>query len=369
MRRRTFLGLGGGAAGLLLPTLGLGRAGDRVDAWVTSDPDRQPTPGYASLGEALRAAPNDPQRPYRIGVDIGRWREKLVIARPNVHLLGVDRQRSVLTFDAAAGMPGPDGQPWGTWGCASLRVRAPGFRASNLTIENAFDYVGNLGSPAFEPIGSNGLQAVAPMLDAGADRSLFDQVDLIGHQDTLFVDAGRSCFRDCRISGSVDFVFGAGQALFQGCELVSRFRPGKRRQGYAAVPSTLAAQPHGLLFERCRLLREAEVPEASVVLGRAWRPTRDFADGRYGDPGVLGSAVFLNCWMDAHIAGEGWEPMAYTARDGSRVMLEPDQARLFEIASQGPGALRSPGRRWLEGDAAAAHSATALLGDWAPGAQ
>jgi len=367
MRRRHFLGLTGGAtAACLFPAAGQARPLPALDALVSRSTSPAGPPCHASLADALAAARSAGGGVFRIGIDVGRWREKLVIDTPNIHLIGLDRHGSVLSFDAAAGMTNPDGQPWGTWGCASLIVRAPGFRARRLSIENAFDYVGNLGSPAFEPIGANGLQAVALMLDDGADRCLFDDIDLVGHQDTLFVDAGRSLFRNCRISGSVDFVFGAGQAVFQDCELVSRFRPGKPRQGYVAVPSTLAKQPHGLLFERCRLLRESAVPDASVALGRAWRPTRAFPDGRYGDPGVLGSAVFKHCWMDAHIASEGWEPMAYTARDGSRVMLEPNHARLFEIASQGPGALRSPGRRWLEGEAAAAHTASALLGDWTP---
>jgi pectinesterase len=322
-------------------------------------------PRFATVGAALQAAPSDGARPFRIGIDIGVWREKLVIDKPNIHLLGADRQRCVLSFDAAAGMPDANGKPWGTWGCASIIVRASDFRAENLSMQNSFDYVGSLGSPQFEPIGSNGLQAVALMLDAGADRSMLRDVDLIGHQDTLFVDAGRSLFRDCRISGSVDFVFGAGQALFQHCELVSRFRPDKPRQGYVAVPSTLATQPHGLLFERCRLLRESGVPDASVVLGRPWRPTRGFADGRYGDPAVLGSAVFMHCWMDAHIAAEGWEPMAYSAADGTRVLLQPNEARLFEFGSEGPGAQRSPTRRWLDAESARQHRGSGLLGEWA----
>jgi hypothetical protein len=52
--------------------------------------------------------------------------------------------------------------------------------------------------------------------------------------------------------------------------------------------------------------------------------------------------------MDAHIARAGWDPMAYTARDGTRVMLEPAQARLAEFDSRGPGANRSAARRQLD---------------------
>ena len=79
-------------------------------------------PTYPSLGEAIAAAPVDGRQPFRILVTRGRWREKLVIDRPHIHLVGEDRVGSVVHFDAAAGMPRADGGPWGTWGCASVIV-------------------------------------------------------------------------------------------------------------------------------------------------------------------------------------------------------------------------------------------------------
>jgi pectinesterase len=335
------------------------------DAVASSSP-RGEARCFRSIGEAIAAAPMDGARPFRILVARGRWREKLIVEKPNIQLVGEDRATSVISFDAAAGMPRPDGDPWGTWGCASVIVRAPDFRAENLSIENAFDYIGNLVTPKFEPIGPNGAQAVALMLDAGAERSVLVDVDLHGHQDTLFVDAGRSLFHRCRIAGSVDFVFGGGDALFDRCELRSRFRPDKQRQGYVAVPCTPSAQPYGLTFMECRLTREAQVPDASVALGRAWRPGRTFPDGKYGDPDAVGSAAYLSCWMDAHIDANGWDPMAYTARDGARVMLAPGQARLFEHGSHGPGAHRTPVRRQLEPSQVAAFTRERILAGWRP---
>lgn len=366
MQRRHFLGHSLAAGSLLL---GARRARARAaneadfDAFVTRSPDRG-AHVYPSVGAAIASVPSDGTRPYRIGIDAGVWHEKLVVDRPNVHLVGVHRHASLIQFDAAAGRARSGGEPWGTWGCASVIVRAPGFIAENLTVANTFDYLGNLAASKFEPIGPNGAQAVALMLDAGSDRARLVDVDLIGHQDTLFVEAGRALFEHCRISGSVDFVFGAGTAWFERCDLVSRFRPDKPRQGYVAVPSTARSTPVGLVFDRCRLLREARVPDASVALGRAWRPGRTFADGKYGDPDAVGHAAFLSCWMDAHVAPEGWDPMAYTARDGTRVMLAPGEARLFEFGSRGPGARFHVGRRQLEARVASALTREAVLGDW-----
>ena len=333
---------------------------------VVATTRREGTPSFLTVAEAIAAAPAEGTKPFRILITRGRWHEKLVIDKPHIHLVGEDRAGSVLTYDAAAGMARPGGDPWGTWGCASVTVRAPDFRASNLTIENVFDYVGNLATPKFEPIGPNGAQAVALMLDAGSERAVFDGVDLSGHQDTLFADAGRSFFRDCRIAGSVDFVFGGGNALFERCELHSRFRPGKERQGYVAVPCTPSAQAYGLTFVRCRLTRDADIPDGTVALGRAWRPGRMFPDGKYGDPDAVGAAIYLDCWMDAHIDARGWDEMAYTARDGRRVMLRPGDARLFEHGSSGPGAHRGESRRLLTRERAALYSRERVLDGWAP---
>lgn len=363
MHRRTFLGAGlTAAAGLVACRTTRWTPNNEFDAVVAAGDGGT----HASLAAAIADAPADGQRPWRIRVGRGRWYGKLVIDKPNIHLIGDDRAACVITHDTAAGMRRPDGEPWGTWGCASVIVRAPDFAAHNLTIENAFDYVGNLGSPDFQPIGPNGLQAVALMLAGDADRSFFEHVDFIGHQDTLFADAGRSLFRDCHVSGSVDFIFGAGRALFEDCEITSRFRPGKPRQGYVAVPSTPAVQEQGLVFSRCRLTREAAVPDRSVALGRAWRPGKTFPDGKYGDPSALGNAVFLSCWMDAHIDSDpGWDPMGYTARGGEKVKLDPLDARLFEYDSRGPGAARSATRRWLDASQAAGYAPDKVLAGWA----
>jgi len=319
---------------------------------------------FASVAEAIATAPGD--RPFHIFIGAGVHREKLVVDRANVHLVGEGPQ-SVLSYDAVAGMAQPDGQAWGTWGCASVIVRAPNFSARNLTIENSFDYIADLASPQFERIGSNGAQAVALMLDEGSDRALFENVRIVGHQDTLFTNAGRALFRDCFISGSVDFIFGASAAYFQRCELQSRYRPlMQRNHGWVAVPSTSRAQTYGFVFSRCRLTREAQVPPASVSLGRPWRPARQFADGRYGDPDALGMVAFLECWMDDHISADGWDEMGYPNRDGERVFLQPGEARFGEFESEGPGAFINRRRPQLHRSAARAISQDAVLGDWRP---
>jgi pectinesterase len=324
---------------------------------------RSGAPSFDTIAAALAAAPPDTS-PYRVLVGEGVHREKLVIERENVALEGAG-SGAVISYDTAAGMIAPDGQAWGTWRCATLSVRAPGFSARNLTIENAFDYIADLAHPQFERVGSNGAQAVALMLGEGSDCALFEGVRVIGHQDTLFVNAGRTLFRDCFITGSVDFIFGAGAAFFDRCQLRSRYRPlMQRNHGWVAVPSTPRSRAFGLVFDRCRLTREAQVPPASVALGRPWRPARDFPDGHYGDPNAVGMAAYLRCWMDDHISADGWDEMSYAAREGSRVFLEPGDARFGEFASEGPGAFVNRRRPQLPSAVASAITQARVLQGW-----
>ena len=361
--RRTFIAL----ASLFAASCAIRREG-RFDAIVSLEAKDDDTgvPVYPSLGAAIAAAPAAGTRPWRIRITRGRWHEKVVVDKPFIHLVGDDRAASILSFDAAAGHLRPDGKVWGTAGCASLIVRAPDFAATNLTIENTFDYVGEItrSTPTLPPMGGNGAQGVALMLDVGADRSRLEQVDIHGHQDTLYVDAGRSRFRQCTITGSVDFIFGAGQCLIEECEIVSRYRPGKERQGYVVAPSTARSEEFGIVLRQCRLSRERDVPVASVALGRPWRHARAFADGHYGDPDISSQAAFIDCWMDEHIDALGWEAMGYPARDGKRVFYDPQEARLFEYASRGPGARASATRRVLADADAKKYTAGNILKGW-----
>ncbi|MFL6863934.1 MAG: pectinesterase family protein [Allosphingosinicella sp.] len=338
-RRELCAGLAA-AAGLKLP-------GERFDAIV-----RRRGGTHVSLAAALADAPPG-ERPYRILLGRGRWQEKLVVARPNVQLAGEDRRRTILTSSVAAGHARPGGGAWGTYGSATLTVEAPGFSARGLTFENGFDYVANLRTGAVKDA-----QAVALALGNSADRTLIEDCDIIGHQDSFYLRAGRALVSNCLIAGSIDFIFGGAAARFERCEIRSRLRPGQALQGYVAAPSTPRVQPFGLVFDACRLTREAGVPGASVWLGRPWRAG--------GNTSLLGSAVYLGCWMDAHIRAEGWTWMGYKGPAGYPMRLEAGDARFGEYASHGPGARRAAGRPRLSRAEAAAFSRQAMFADWRP---
>jgi pectinesterase len=125
-----------------------------------------------------------------------------------------------------------------------VRARARLFAASNLTIQNAFDGLAEMTKPGgLHSHDGGGPQAVALMLDKGSDRARLTEVDILSYQDTLFPDAGSSLFERCLITGSYDFIFGAGRAYFQDCEI--RSRPGRsiRSTATSSRPARRSASP------------------------------------------------------------------------------------------------------------------------------
>lgn len=317
-------------------------------------------PTFRTVGGALAAAPYDGARPWVVFIRDGRYREKLTVDKPNVTFLGESRDGTVLTWDAANGKPRPDGGTYGTKGSYTLRIAAPDFRAERLTIQNGFDFNANARKAADDPTRVRNTQAVALLTDVGSDRAVFRDVKLDGYHDTLYANAGRAYFHRCLVLGHVDFIFGAGRAVFEDCDIVSRDLGDPLDNGYVAAPSTPISQPYGFLFVRSRLKKENPAMAAnSVALGRPWHPG--------GDPLAFGSAVFVDCWMDDHIGARGWERMSSTDRESGAVLwFEPSSARFFEHGSTGPGAVPSPRRRVLTDGEVRAYTVARVLDGWEP---
>ena len=340
MDRRELLGFG------LAMVPGLALAKDETwDAIV--DPARSPGT-VGTVAEALAMAKGDP---FRILLRPGVFIEKLTVSTPNVTIEGRGPD-SVISFGAYAGLKKADGTNTGTGGSATITVNAPGFTLRNLTVRNSFDYIGVRRDGA-----GNGAQAVALLIGRDADRCAVENCSIEGYQDTLYIQP-RARIANCRIVGGVDFIFGGGAVWFDRCRIVTRFVPDTDSFGYIAAPSTPAAQTFGLVFSHCRIGREPGVPDHSVWLGRPWRAG--------GNMSLLGQAAFLRCWMDAHIRREGWTWMGYKGPQGEARQLTPQEARMFEFGSTGPGAGPvSATRKALDAAQAARYTRANVLGDWA----
>ncbi|MGW2519537.1 pectinesterase family protein [Streptomyces sp. NPDC001617] len=319
------------------------------------------TPAFANTrgvrhvrpGDSVQAAVDAVDGPGRtIVVHPGTYREVVNIPaeKGELTIRGAtrDARDAVIVYDNANGTKKPDGTTYGTAGSATLTSAAPGLTVRDLTIAN--DWL-----RADHP-DITGTQAVAAYLTG--DRSRCENVRLLAHQDTLFVDTtaldtfDRQYFRRCYIEGDVDFVFGRATAVFEGCHLHTlqrdvTFTP----KGMVFAPSTARANPHGILAVRCRITSGAQ--DGAYKLARPWVPSYETT--------AWPSLVVRNSWI-----GPGIDPVApYT---NMRDAYPWQSMRFGEYRNTGPGAeITVPDNRpQLTDTEARSHTPAAYLGDWRP---
>ncbi|KQV93299.1 pectinesterase family protein [Streptomyces sp. Root369] len=339
MRRRTLLGAG----------LGLAVAG-AAPAFATG--------GHRVLhvrpGDSLQAAVDAVTGPgWTIVVHPGTYREVVNIPADKAELTvrGAvrDPRAAVIIYDNANGTQKPDGSgTYGTAGSATFTSAAPGLTVRDLTLAN--DWL-----RADHP-DITGTQAVAAY--TYGDRTHFENVRLLAHQDTLFVETtaltafDRQYFRRCYIEGDVDFVFGRATAVFEECHFHTlqrdvAFIP----KGMVFAPSTARANPYGILAVRSRITSGAE--DAAYKLARPWVPSYETT--------AWPSLVVRNSRI-----GPGIDPVApYT---NMREAYPWQTMRFREYANSGPGAVISvpDNRPQLTAEEAAVHTRRTYLGNWRP---
>ena len=276
---------------------------------------------YATLQAAIDDVPTDNREPVIIRVKAGTYREKVILNKDHVTLIGEAGARLVWGDHALQLLP--DGTTKNTFLTATLLVTGHDVSLEDLTVENDAGDGREVG------------QAVA--LYAAGDRFACRRCTLLAHQDTLYcgptlwktarwslpyivpqgvenvadrphVDA-RQYYVDCDITGDVDFIFGPYRCWFERCTLRCN-----ARGGFYTAANTPQGQPFGFVFNRCTLTGECET--GACYLGRPWR---EYA-----------ATAFLACDMDECVSPQGfcdWESP-----------FRPVTDRLCEYASTGAGA-------------------------------
>ncbi|MQL98695.1 hypothetical protein Taro_031417 [Colocasia esculenta] len=230
---------------------------------------------FASVQEAINSLPAINLCRVVIYVHAGIYTEKVSIpaTKAYITLVGAGMERTVIQWGDTADRAGMNGQPLGTFGSATFAVNSPYFVAKNITFKNL---------APLPPSGILGKQAVA--LRISADAAAFVGCSFHGAQDTLYDHAGRHYFRDCYIEGSVDFIFGDGRSLYEGCHLHAI------TNSYGA----LTAQNRGSMLEETgfSFIRCKVTGSGALYLGRAW--------------GTFSRVVFAFTFMDRTIIPNGW---------------------------------------------------------------
>lgn len=224
-----------------------------------------------TVQQAIDAVKDSSRSVTIIYIKNGVYKEKIRLpeSKMNIHFIGENIEKTILTYDDYAQKKDSLGNDIGTSGSSSFFLFGSDITAENITFENSAGPVG---------------QAVA--MRVTGDRIRFLNCKFLGFQDTLYVHgtASRQYYFNCYIEGTVDFIFGASTCLFENCTIYGK------KGGYYTAASTPENSKYGYVFRKCTITGNAG--DQTFFLGRPWRP--------------FAKVVFMECEIDKMVKPEGW---------------------------------------------------------------
>ena len=238
----------------------------------------------------------------------GEYRAKTVISTPNLTLVGAGADRTRIVWDDYAKKLDGAGVEYNTFRTWTLAVCADGVAMEDLSIANDALRPEEKGQEVALTVYGDGFSMRRCRLTSTQDTLFLGPLpaDLIRRYDGFLPAALRRegpCaqrFDHCLIEGTVDFIFGCGEAVFENCEV--RSLADARGIGYAAAPAHALEQAAGFTFRNCRFTAEEGVTPGSIYLARPWRD--------------YGLCEFEGCVTEGdHISALGFDKWNDTERD------------------------------------------------------
>jgi len=234
----------------------------------------------------------------------GTYRELVTVDKPFISFIGTGASADATKISfSRAYVPGVNyGQ------IVEIQDTAVAFMARNLTFENSLP---DKNSPALA-------------LRSSADRVIFDNVRVLGYQDTLFLDEmSRQYLRNSFVTGDVDFIFGDATAVFDRCTIEST------DFGFITAADTDRTTANGFVFLDCALVAGRDrnpsvddntVGHAPVFMGRPWM---------WWDSQKMPSVIFIRTKMGSHITSAGWDPWNDPGVPGANSSADRDPLTRF----------------------------------------
>ncbi|KAI3459650.1 hypothetical protein Pfo_016313 [Paulownia fortunei] len=235
---------------------------------------------FTTIQAAIDSVPSYNKRWTCIHIKKGVYREQVRIPydKPFIYLKGEGKRKTYVVWDAHD----------------SIATSATFTSQADNTIAKCITFVNSYNSP---PNGtSNPMRtAVAAMIQG--DKSAFYRCGFFGLQDTLWDVQGRHYFKLCTIQGAVDFIFGAGQSLYERCTISVVAGALNGVPGYITAQGRSHAQEtNGFVFKDCNINGNGK-----TFLGRPWR---DYA-----------TVLFYNTSMSQIVVPEGWDAWFSVGRE------------------------------------------------------
>lgn len=213
--------------------------------------DKNGSPGSVkTIQEAVDKIPKKGITRFVIYVMAGEYVENLLLDKSkwNVMIYGDDKGTTIISGSTNF----VDGTP--TFHTATFAVAGKGFIAKGITFKNT--------------AGAEKHQAVA--MRSGSDQSVFYRCSFDGHQDTLYAHSNRQFYRDCDITGTIDFIFGNAAVVFQNCKIRPRQPLPNQFVTITAQGKKDPNQNTGISIQKCDI-SPLDKLTAPTYLGRPWK--------------------------------------------------------------------------------------------------
>ncbi|CAI9098417.1 OLC1v1035061C1 [Oldenlandia corymbosa var. corymbosa] len=233
---------------------------------------------FTSINDAVNSAPDRSPERFVVYVKKGVYKEYVKINKDkwNIVMIGDGMDASIISGNRST----VDGRR--SYDTATFCVKGRGFVAKYITFENK--------------AGPERHQAVAFLCDA--DVSALYRCGFKGYQDTLYPHKYRQFYKECVITGTVDFIFGRASAVFQDCQIIARKGLPKQKNAITAQGRKHLSEFSGFSLQSCSITVSPEVVADSVetYLGRPWKE--------------YSTTVIMQSNISSAISPQGWLPWA-----------------------------------------------------------
>ncbi|KAI4335081.1 hypothetical protein L6164_013762 [Bauhinia variegata] len=263
---------------------------------------------YKTIAAALAAYPKNLSGRFVIYVKAGVYDEYVTVTKNqiNVYMYGDGPRKTIITGSKsyASGVS--------TFKTASFAVVGNNFIAKGMGFRNT--------------AGAAGHQAVA--LRVQSDQSSFYNCRMEGYQDTLYVHAHRQFYRNCIITGTIDFIFGDATAVIQNSQIVVR-KPMENQQNLVTAQGRVdRRESTGIVIQNCRIVPDKQLYptrfKTRSYLGRPWK--------------AYSRTIIMETIIGDFIQADGWMPWSGT--------LYLDTLDYREYGNRGPGAATDRRVKW-----------------------
>ncbi|CAL9003326.1 unnamed protein product [Prunus brigantina] len=249
---------------------------NKPDAVVSKDGSGS----YKTICEALEHVAKYGNETFVIYIKEGVYNESVRVNRSmtNVMMIGDGANKTRITGNHNF----VDGTP--TYRTATVAIHGDHFMAMDIGFENS--------------AGPEKHQAVA--LRVSADEAIFYKCSMDGYQDTLYTHTHRQFYRDCTISGTIDFVFGDAAAIFQNCTFVVRKPLPDQSCIVTAQGRKERRQPSAIVIQNSTITADPDYfPVKNVNKAYLGRPWKEYS-----------RTIIMESYIDDVIQPEGWLPWA-----------------------------------------------------------